>query len=164
MIILGIDPGTAILGYGLIRVVRKEPELIYYGCIETPKNLDEAGRLKIIYKELIKLIKRRKPDLLVIEELFFFKNLKTVMKVSQAKGVTMLAAANLNIPLLQITPLQVKQAVTGYGLAKKPQVQKMVKAILKLKEIPKPDDAADALAVAICGASWQNFHKPHARG
>jgi len=152
MIILGIDPGTASLGYGCIRAEKNKNNLIGYGCLKTPKYLDDAQRLKIIYQGLIKLIKKFKPDYLAAEEIFFFKNSKTVISVSQARGVAVLAAANLLIPVCEFTPLQVKQAVTGYGRAEKQQVQKMVKLLLNLSEIPEPDDAADALAIAICAA------------
>jgi crossover junction endodeoxyribonuclease RuvC len=152
MIILGIDPGTAILGYGCIQADKNKNKLLGYGCLKTPKDLDDAARLKIIYRELIKLIKKFRPDYLAAEEIFFFKNSKTVISVSQARGVAILAAANLGIPVYEFTPLQVKQAVTGYGRAEKQQVQKMVKLLLELSGIPKPDDAADALAIAICAA------------
>ncbi len=156
MTIIGIDPGTAIVGYAVIKKSQKKDlELVTYGCIKTSKNLDSPSRLKLIYEELTKLIKKHRPDCLASEELFFFKNLKTAIKVSQAQGVIKLAAASLNLSFLEFTPLQVKQAVTGYGLAQKQQVQKMVRAILKLKEIPRPDDAADAIAIAICAAYWQ---------
>lgn len=157
MVILGIDPGTASLGYALIQAKKDELKVINYGCLRTPKDLEAPWRLKIIYQGITKLIKKHKPNYLATETLFFFKNQKTAIKVSQAQGVIMLAAANLDLPVLQFTPLQVKQAVTGYGLAQKQQVQKMVKIILKLKEIPKPDDAADALAIAICAIHCEKF-------
>lgn len=157
MVILGIDPGTASVGYGLLKSRKTELSLIAYGCLRTPKNIAASKRLRIIYQELTELIKKYQPNYLAMETLFFFKNLKTAVRVSQAQGVMMLAAANLNLPVLELTPLQVKQAVTGYGKAQKQQIQKMVAAILKLKEIPKPDDAADALAVAICAAHSQKY-------
>lgn len=157
MTILGIDPGTAILGYGCIKADKNKNKLLGYGCLKTPKNLDDAARLKIIYRELIKLIKKFRPDCLAAEEIFFFKNSKTVISVSQARGVAILAAANLGIPVCEFTPLQVKQAVTGYGRAEKQQVQKMVKLLLELSEIPRPDDAADALAIAICAAHCKGY-------
>jgi len=152
---LGIDPGTAILGYGCVNAEKNKNRLLSYGCIKTPKELDDASRLKIIYRELTKLIKKFKPDCLAVEEIFFFKNSKTVISVSQARGAAILTAANLGIPVYEFTPLQVKQAVSSYGRAEKQQVQKMVKLLLGLAEIPKPDDAADALAVAICAAHSQ---------
>jgi len=149
MIILGIDPGTAIIGYGVIDSSRKL-ELIDYGCIKTSADLSTADRLVILNKELEKLLKKFKPDAAAVEDIFFFKNLKTAIKVSQARGVILLTIAHLKIPIYEFTPLQIKQAVACYGRAEKIQVQKMVKTLLGLKDIPKPDDAADALAVAIC--------------
>ena len=149
MIILGIDPGTAIIGYGVIDSNRKL-ELIDYGCIKTSADLSTADRLVILNKELEKLLKKYKPDAVAVEDIFFFKNLKTAIKVSQARGVILLTIAHLKIPIYEFTPLQIKQAVACYGRAEKVQVQRMVKTLLNLKDIPKPDDAADALAVAIC--------------
>jgi len=151
MKILGIDPGTAIIGYGIINKGRRL-ELIDYGCIKTSANLSTAERLAVLSRELEKLLKKYKPSAVAVEDIFFFKNLKTAIKVSQARGVILFTAANSNIPIYEYTPLQVKQAVTTYGRAEKIQVQKMVKILLNLKEIPKPDDAADALAIAICCA------------
>lgn len=151
MIILGIDPGTAITGYGIIEKGRKL-ELIDYGCIKTSADLSTAERLDKMYKELKILIRKYKPEIAAVEDIFFFKNLKTAIKVSQARGVILLAIAQSKIRVVEYTPLQIKQAVACYGRAEKLQVQKMVKAILGLEEIPKPDDAADALAVAICCA------------
>lgn len=151
MIILGIDPGTAATGFGIIKKSAKL-KLIEYGCIKTATNLTTAERLKEIHNQLNSLIKKHKPDMVAVEDIFFFKNLKTAVKVSQARGVILLTAAKSKIPIFECTPLQVKQATTSYGRAEKIQVQKMVKTLLNLKEIPKPDDAADALAVAICCA------------
>jgi crossover junction endodeoxyribonuclease RuvC len=151
MIILGIDPGTAIIGYGVIDSDRKL-ELIDYGCIKTSADLSTADRLIILNEELEKLLKKYKPDAAAVEDIFFFKNLKTAIKVSQARGVILLTIAHLKIPIYEFTPLQIKQAVACYGRAEKVQVQRMVKTLLNLKDIPKPDDAADALAVAICCA------------
>lgn len=152
MIILGIDPGTASFGYGLIEKQKSDLKLITLGCFNTPKNVSAAYRLKILYQKLSGLIKKYRPDCVAIEQIFFFKNSKTIISVSQARGVALLAAENKKIDIFEFTPLQVKQAVVGYGKAEKQQVQKMVKAILKLKDVPKPDDAADALAIAICAA------------
>lgn len=154
MIILGIDPGTAIVGFGLIEKENKSQKLklIEYGCIKTSAKFSTAERLKIIYEELSSLLKKHKPDIVAVENLFFFKNLKTAINVSQARGVILLAIAEKNIVVAEFTPLQIKQAVACYGRAEKLQVQKMVKTLLGLDEIPKPDDAADALAVAICCA------------
>ena len=151
MIILGFDPGTATTGFGVIKK-NKEIKLIEYGCIKTLTNLTTAERLRVLHNQLNLLIKKHKPDMVAVEDIFFFKNLKTVVKVSQARGVILLTAAKSKIPIFECTPLQVKQATTSYGRAEKIQVQKMVKTLLNLKEIPKPDDAADALAVAICCA------------
>jgi crossover junction endodeoxyribonuclease RuvC len=158
MIILGIDPGTAILGYGCVRTEKNKNSVLGYGCLKTDKNLAAAERLKKLYQGLTKLLKNFRPDFVAVEEIFFFKNAKTVIQVSQARGVAILAAANLGIPILEFTPLQVKQAVSGYGRAEKQQIQKMVKLLLNLKEIPRPDDAADALAIAICAAHSQKSH------
>jgi len=152
MIILGIDPGTAITGYGVIKKGPTKIETIDYGCIRTETNLSTAEQLKKIDQQLAEIIRKHKPQQMAIEDIFFFKNAKTVIKVSQAKGVILARAARMNIPIDEYTPLQIKQATTSYGRAEKKQVQRMVKLILNLKEIPKPDDAADALAVAICCA------------
>jgi crossover junction endodeoxyribonuclease RuvC len=154
MIILGIDPGTAIIGYGLIEKEEKGQKLkaIKYGCIKTSKDFTTAERLKILSDELDALIKKHHPEIVAVEDIFFFKNLKTAIKVSQARGVILLTIANANLPVAEYTPLQIKQAVACYGRAEKNQVQQMVKRLLGLKEAPKPDDAADALAVAICCA------------
>jgi len=151
MKIIGIDPGTAIIGYGVINSGRKL-ELIDYGCIKTSIDFSTAERLEKLHKELEALIKKHKPEIVAVEDIFFFKNLKTAIKVSQARGVILLTIAEAKIPVAEYTPLQIKQAVACYGRAEKSQVQKMVKTLLNLKEIPKPDDAADALAVAICCA------------
>lgn len=157
MIILGIDPGTATTGYGIIKNKtdgknKKSLSLIDYGTITTNKSSSAEKRLKIINDELNGLIKKHRPDILAIENIFFFKNLKTVVAVSQSKGVILLAAANKKIPIYEFTPLEVKMTITGYGRAEKKQIQEMVKILLNLKEVPKPDDAADALAVAVCGS------------
>jgi len=152
MIILGIDPGTAITGYGVIEKKPAKIEVIGYGCIRTETNLSTAERLKKIDQQLAKIIRQYKPQQMAVEDIFFFKNTKTAMKVSQARGVILARAARMNIPVDEYTPLQIKQATTSYGRAEKKQVQMMVKLILNLKEIPKPDDAADALAAAICCA------------
>jgi len=151
MKIIGIDPGTAIIGYGVINSGKKL-EVIDYGCIKTSVDLSTAERLNVLHKELSLLLKKHKPEIVAVEDIFFFKNLKTAIKVSQARGVILLTVAQNKIPVAEYTPLQIKQAVACYGRAEKIQVQKMVKTLLNLKEIPKPDDAADALAVAICCA------------
>jgi crossover junction endodeoxyribonuclease RuvC len=154
MIILGIDPGTAIVGFGLIEkeVKSQNLKLIEYGCIETSAKFSTAERLKIIHDKLNCLLKKHKPDIVAVEDIFFFKNLKTAIKVSQARGVILFTIAEKKIDIAEFTPLQIKQAVACYGRAEKSQVQRMVKTLLGLNEIPKSDDAADALAVAICCA------------
>jgi crossover junction endodeoxyribonuclease RuvC len=155
MIIIGIDPGTASTGYGVIKKLKGKTKktnifkCLAYGVIKTLPSSNAPDRLKKINNDLSKIIKKHQPELLVIEKLFFFKNFKTAIPVSQASGVIMLTAAKNNLPVHGFTPLQVKLAVTGFGRAEKPEVQKKIKSFLKLKEIPKPDDAADALAVAM---------------
>lgn len=152
MVILGIDPGTATTGFGLLKLRKKGGDFycLDYGCISTKPSLPTPERLNQLYRETSKLILRHKPKVLVVENVYFFKNLKTAMPVSQAKGVIMLAAAKKKIPVFEYTPLQIKSAITGYGNADKQQVQRMLRVLLALKEVPKPDDAADALAAAIC--------------
>lgn len=152
MRILGIDPGTAICGFGLIEKKSHSLSFIKSGCFVTKSNLPLPDRLFKIYHDLLKTIKKYKPHALACEEIFFFKNLKTAIAVSHARGIIMLAAKTLCLPVFEYTPLQIKQALTGFGRAQKDQVQKMVKMILHLREIPRPDDAADALACAICHA------------
>ncbi|MFH0780288.1 MAG: crossover junction endodeoxyribonuclease RuvC [Parcubacteria group bacterium] len=151
--ILGIDPGYGITGYGLIKVQGSRFFCLDYGVIMTKCGLEFCDRLKILHQELKKIIKKSKPDLISIEELFFYKNLKTAINVGQARGAIILTAVLENIPIVEFTPLQVKQAISSYGRADKNQVQQMVKTFLGLKEIPRPDDAADALAVAICASN-----------
>ena len=149
MIILGIDPGTATTGFGVIKETKEKITFIACGCIKTsPDDLPEI-RLNQIFNQINKLIKEYKPNVLAIEKLFFFKNAKTLIPVSQSKGVVLLAAAKKRIPIYEFTPLQVKMNIVGYGRADKKQVQEMVKVLLKLKDIPRPDDAADALGLAI---------------
>lgn len=149
MKILGIDPGTAIVGFSIIELENSSLKLLDYGCIYTDKNLSMNDRLLIIFNELEKIINKYSPDHMAIEELFYFKNNKTVISVGEARGVILLAGKKNNLSIYEYTPLQVKIGITGYGKADKKQVQLMVKTILKLKEIPKPDDAADAIAIAI---------------
>ena len=155
MIILGIDPGTATTGFGVIDKTKNDIRVVDYGCITTTPDLCPGDRLKIINNELNKLIQKHQPEVMAIEKLFFFKNLKTVMPVSQAKGVILLTAAKKKIPVYEFTPLQVKMAITGYGKAEKKQVQKMIQTLLNLEEKPKDknkrkDDATDALGIAFC--------------
>ena len=149
MIILGIDPGYAIVGYGIIDTTKKNM-VVDYGAITTPKEDPMPVRLDAIDSSLKYLFEKYKPDVVAIEELFYFKNQKTVIPVAQARGVILLACQRYCGNIYEYTPLQIKQALTGQGRAEKAQVQYMVKAILGLNSIPKPDDAADALAVAIC--------------
>ncbi len=150
MLTLGIDPGTATTGFGL--VVEKRDKLVFidHGVIKTSKKDSSQSRLRTIYSELKQLIAQYKPQVVAIEKLFFGVNSRTAIAVGQARGMSLLAAAEGRVQVAEYTPLQVKLAVTGYGKADKKQVQQMVKTLLRLSEIPKPDDAADALAVAIC--------------
>lgn len=152
MIILGIDPGIAILGYGIVEYNGNSFKTLDYGAVLTDSKETTPNRLNKIYEELEKLLDIYKPDAVAIEELFFNKNAKTAIVVGQARGVAILAAAQRNLEIFEYTPLQVKQGVVGYGRADKKQVQVMVKTFLNLKTVPKPDDVADALAVAICHA------------
>ena len=158
MIILGIDPGTATMGYGLIEKKQEKKrkdsiEHLEHGVIKTEPGQSDAERLRLLENQLKSKIRKYKPDFLAVEKLYFFKNAKTAIPVAQAKGVVLLTAAKKKIPVFEFTPLQVKMTVAGYGRAKKSQIQKMIKIILKLKEIPRPDDAADALGIAICCAN-----------
>ena len=146
MIIIGIDPGYAIVGIGVVEYVGNKFRTLEYNAITTPAGMPTVERLKKMY------IDKYKPDAVAIEELFFNSNQKTAINVAQARGVLLVAVANKNVPISEYTPLQVKQSVTGYGRADKKQIQSMVKMILGLNVIPKPDDAADALALAICHA------------
>ncbi len=152
-IILGIDPGIADTGYGVIKAEGSRLTCLAYGSIKTGAKLDLITRLEILHTELDKVIKKYQPDLAAIEQLFFNKNVRTALIVGQARGVVLLTLKQNKLIIVDYTPSQVKSAVSAYGQASKLQVQKMVKLILNLKELPKPDDAADALAVAICGLS-----------
>ena len=149
MIVLGIDPGTAIVGYSVIEFIKNKYNVLDYGCVFTDKDEDMPVRLEQIYDKLDGIIKIWKPEDMAIEELFFFKNQKTIIKVGQARGVITLCGQKNKLNLFSYTPLQVKMGVTGYGKADKKQVQEMVKVVLGMSEIPKPDDAADALAIAV---------------
>ena len=149
-IILGIDPGIADTGYGVICEEGSRLSCLVYGSIKTSPKDDLITRLDILHCELNQIIKKHKPDLVSIEQLFFNKNVRTALVVGQARGVALLTLKQNNLPVVEFTPSQVKQAVSSYGQASKKQVQKMVKMILNLKELPYPDDAADALAIAIC--------------
>lgn len=172
MIILGIDPGSAITGFGILENSKdlKSVRVVDFGCITTESSKETGERLKDLYGEMKKLIAKHKPDAMAIENLFFFKNLKTVMPVSQAKGVILLAAAEKKVPAHEFTPLQVKMAITGYGKADKSQVQKMTQILLDLKRFDmkenhrKKDDASDALAVALCYALQEKSKHPLNKG
>ncbi len=149
MRILGIDPGTGILGFGVIDVIRGKPTLVDAGVIRTSSKDGDAERLQTIFEELTTIIAETKPTEMSVEKLFFAQNVTTAMTVSQARGVVLLAGKQAGLNIHEYTPLQIKQALTGYGRAEKQQIQEMVRVILQLKEIPKPDDCADALAAAI---------------
>ena len=154
MIILGIDPGTATTGYGLVESTpQKKLQLIEYGCIKTSKTNSLADRLAEIYNDLDQLIKKYRPHKIAVESVYFYNNVKTAIAVAQARGVILLAAQKNKILIVELTPLQVKNSLTNYGKADKKQMQFMVKILLGLDTAPKPDDAADALALAICGAN-----------
>ncbi len=149
MRIIGIDPGTGILGFGIVDYDNGKLKFVDAGVIRTPANQEDSDRLDTIYKELQEIIEEFEPSVMAVEKLFFAQNVTTAMSVSQARGVILLCGKQSNLDLHEFTPLQIKQALTGYGKAEKSQIQEMVKTVLKLKSIPKPDDAADALACAI---------------
>jgi crossover junction endodeoxyribonuclease RuvC len=157
MLILGIDPGTAIMGYGLIEKRGNRLYPLDYACWRTPAHTPMPERLLMLYNEIEAYIKEKQPQCVAVEELFFNRNTTTAISVGQARGIVLLAAAQSGIPVYEYTPLQVKQAVVGYGRADKKQIQQMVKGLLGLPEIPKPDDVADALAIAICHAHSFNL-------
>lgn len=152
MRILGIDPGIAIVGFGLIESNRGSVRMLQYGAVTTEAGLPLATRLVQIENDMTALIAQLKPDEIAVEELFFSKNITTGIAVAHGRGVILCTAERLCVPIFEYTPMQVKQAVAGYGLADKKQVMDMTKRLLKLKAVPKPDDAADALAIAICHA------------
>ena len=152
MIILGIDPGYAIVGYGAIEHSRGKSKLLTYGAITTQPGPDISLRLREIYQDLCQLLDTIRPDAVAVEELFFTNNVTTGIAVAQARGVILLACAQRGLIPAEYTPMQVKQGVVGYGKAEKKQVMEMTRSLLNLKAVPKPDDAADALAVALCHA------------
>ena len=152
MVVFGIDPGYAIVGWGAISFRANAYKALGFGSVEPQAHTDFNQRLEYTYDELFAILKRCRPDALAIEKLYFQTNKTTAIKVAQARGVTLLAAQKLRIPIFEYTPLQVKTAVAGYGKAKKPQVMEMTRRLLNLSEVPKPDDTADALAIAICHA------------
>ena len=159
MRVLGIDVGFAILGWSIVEKSGTKYNLIDYGVIETSKDEKIETRLQQVYVNLNEVIKNYKPEVSAVESLFFFKNQKTIINVGQVRGVILLALVNNNLEIFDYTPLQVKVSVTGYGRAEKSQVQKMVKIICGLSEIPKPDDAADAIAIGICHLNTVKFNK-----
>ena len=152
MRILGIDPGYGITGFGLIDADRGQFSLVRCGAITTPAGMDFSARLEIIYEDMKQLLEVAKPDAVAIEELFFGQNVTTGIGVAQSRGVILLAISQADIPIYQYKPMQVKQAVVGYGNATKHQVMDMTKRLLHLEKMPKPDDAADAIAIALCHA------------
>ena len=165
MIILGIDPGTATTGYGVIKKIKNKKEIqrlkkrngsgfkcIVYNTIQTKPIFSAADRLNYLHKELTKIIKTHQPTAIAVESLFFFKNTKTALPVSQARGVILMTAAKQKIDVYEFSPLEMKMTIAGYGRADKKEVQKIIKTLLNLQEIPKPDDAADALGIALCCA------------
>lgn len=158
MRILGIDPGIAIVGYGIVDKEANRYKAVYYDAVTTRAHTPLSERLSLVYKGIDEIIKKYKPDAMSIEELFFNNNAKTALTVGQARGVIILAAVENNLPIFEYTPLQVKQALTGYGRASKIQIQQMTKSILCLNEIPKPDDVADALAIALCHGNSMRFN------
>ena len=150
MIILGIDPGVATIGFGVIQAQRQKNTLIQYGVITTPAGIPLSSRLLQISNDMEQLIHQFHPDEMAVEELFFSKNITTGIAVAHGRGVILLAAERLGVPIFEYTPMQVKQAVVGYGKAEKRQVMLMTQRLLGMKEVPRPDDAADAIAIAIC--------------
>ncbi len=153
MVILGVDPGTATTGYGVIESNRGKLKLVEYGCIRTAAKTALPERLAEIYSDLKKIIKKHRPGIAAVESVFFYNNVKTAIAVAQARGVVLLCAHEQKITIAEFTPLQVKNTLTGYGKADKKQIQFMVKTLLGLNSVPKPDDAADAVALAICAAN-----------
>jgi crossover junction endodeoxyribonuclease RuvC len=157
MRILGIDPGTGILGFGVIEITKGKAQLVDAGVIRTPVKEDDAVRLQTIFEEITDIIADTKPQEMAVEKLYFAQNVTTAMTVSQARGVVLLAGQQAGLKISEYTPLQIKQALTGYGRAEKQQIQEMVRVILQLKEIPKSDDCADALACALTHAQSLSF-------
>lgn len=150
MLVIGIDPGLATVGFGVIRTEKSINIPVSYGCIKTSSEKRTPQRLLDIYTEVIALFEKYSPEAIAVEKLFFNKNVTNAMSVSEARGVIFLAAQQRHIPVFEYTPLQVKQAITGSGRADKKQMQEMIKRLLNLKEVPKPDDAADGLSIALC--------------
>lgn len=159
MRVLGIDPGTATLGWGVIDHGGSRTRLVDYGALTTPADMDDHLRLKTLYEGLDSLVRTHRPQAAAVEKLYFGQNSRTAMVVGQARGVALLVLAQHGLEYLEMSPAEVKQAVTGYGRAEKRQVQLMVQRLLGLNDYPRPDDAADALAIAICGAENLRFRK-----
>lgn len=157
-IVLGIDPGLATTGWGVLEIDSQKTKAVDWGIISTQKTTEFPKRLLEIDQDLKKIIKKYKPDVSVVEELFFCNNAKTAFLVGQARGVIIMNLSQANIPIIELTPLQVKQSIVGYGKADKSQIQKMMKMVLGLKDIPRPDDAADALALAITGCNHKKLN------
>lgn len=158
MKILGIDPGTGRLGFGIIVQEKATTQLVDGGVITTPAHTAEPERLSTIFDELSQIIKQHKPDIVAVEKLFFAQNVTTAINVAQARGVILLCAKQASCEIVEYTPLQIKMALTGYGRASKAQIQEMVRVLLHLKEVPKPDDCADALAVALVHSHSLRIH------
>lgn len=158
MRILGIDPGIAIVGYGVVDKEGNRYKTVAYDAVTTRAHTPLEERLQLVYKGIDEIIKMYRPDAMSIEELFFNNNAKTAVAVGQARGVILLAAVQNGVPIYEYTPLQVKQALTGYGRASKSQIQQMMKSILGLGSVPKPDDVADALAIAVCHGNSMRFN------
>jgi crossover junction endodeoxyribonuclease RuvC len=156
-IIIGVDPGIADTGYGIIKEENGKLFVLEYGSIKTSAKAILPERLCALRKKLSALVEKYQPSIAVVEQLFFCTNVKTALTVGQARGVILVSLADQGLKIIELTPLQVKQGLTGYGKADKRQMQQMVKAVLNLKEIPKPDDAADALAMAVCGATMKKY-------
>ena len=159
MLTLGIDPGTAITGYGLVRAQGDARRAIAYGAVTTPADAPLARRLQILHAEVCRLIETYRPDHAAVEQLFFSRNVTTALAVGHARGVVLLALAEANVPVYEYTPAEVKQAIVGYGRARKEQIQEMVRVLLGLDVRPTPDDAADALAVALCHADTERMRR-----
>ncbi|HVX57076.1 MAG TPA: crossover junction endodeoxyribonuclease RuvC, partial [Candidatus Saccharimonadales bacterium] len=157
MRIIGIDPGTGILGFGVIEAAEGKVQLVDGGVIRTPAHEDDAVRLQTIFEEITDIVAHSKPEVMSVEKLYFAQNVTTAMTVAQARGVVLLAGKQAGLDIYEYTPLQIKQALTSYGRAEKKQVQEMVRVILQLKETPQPDDCADALAAAITHANTQAY-------
>ncbi|HOB86469.1 MAG TPA: crossover junction endodeoxyribonuclease RuvC [Bacillota bacterium] len=164
MRVLGIDPGVALTGYGVLEEQGGDYLRLASGCIRTAEKLPMPRRLELIYDQIMELIRLYRPDALSLEQLFFSKNTRTALQVGEARGIVILASAKSGLELHQYTPLQVKQAVAGYGRAAKEQVQRMVQILLKLEELPAVDDEADALAVALCHLQHRRWQEAVKRG